>query len=64
MVHVRPSDGVCRVCGGELRVIDADDAMMLVECDCGEAYAVEPDAFRDGGMEYWPAIMAELEGGE
>lgn len=64
MVHIRPSDGVCRLCGGELRVTDADDSMMFVECGCGEGYAVEPDAFGDGGIEYWPAIMAKLEGGE
>jgi hypothetical protein len=31
---------------------------------CGEGYSVETDAFGDGGIEYWPAIMAELEGGE
>jgi hypothetical protein len=64
MIHVRASDGVCRECGGELRITEADDATMSVECDCGENYLVEIDAFRDGGVEYWPAIMAELEGGE
>lgn len=64
MIHVRRSDGTCRVCGGELRITEADDATMTVECDCGEAYVVEPDAFGDGGVDYWPAIMAELEGGE
>jgi hypothetical protein len=65
MIEVRPSDGVCRSCGGILHVIDADDATMVVECDdCGEGYTVEPDAFGDGGIEYWPAMMSELEGGE
>lgn len=64
MVLVSPSDGVCRECGGTLHVTDADDVSMLVECDeCGEGYCVESDAFGDGGLEYWPAIMAELEGG-
>jgi hypothetical protein len=63
MVHVNPSDGVCRACGGTLHVTDADDATMFVECEkCGEGHTVEPDAFGDGGIEYWPAIMAELEG--
>ncbi len=62
MVHVNPTNGRCRACGGELQVTDADDATMLVECAaCGETYSVEPDAFGDGGIEYWPAIMAELE---
>lgn len=65
MVHVNPTDGRCRECRGQLRVTDADDATMLVECeDCGEAYSVEPDAFGDGGIEYWPAIMAEIEAAE
>ena len=65
MVHVKPTDGSCRECGGPLQITDADDATMLVECDdCGEAYSVEPDAFGDGAIEYWPAIMAELEGAE
>jgi hypothetical protein len=64
MIHVRRADGVCRVCGGELRITDAINGMMTVECKCGECYVVEYDAFGDGGAEYWPAIMAELEGGE
>jgi hypothetical protein len=65
MVHVSPADGVCRACGGTLHVTDADDATMFVECEtCGEGHTVEPDAFGDGGIEYWPAIMAELEGAE
>ena len=34
MVHVSPTDGVCRECGGELRITDADDATMHVECEC------------------------------
>ena len=65
MVHVSPTDGSCRQCGGPLTITDADDATMQVACDsCGDEYAVEPDAFGDGGIEYWPAIMAELEGAE
>ena len=65
MIEVKRSDGVCRSCGGILHVIDADDATMVVECDeGGEGYTVEPDAFGDGGIEYWPAMMSELQGGE
>jgi len=45
-------------------VIDANDYSMLVECEsCGEVRTMETDAYGDGGSEYWPAIMAELEGG-
>jgi hypothetical protein len=65
MIHVDRSDGVCRECGGTLQVTDADDATMFVECDdCGDGYLVEPDAFGDGAVQYWPAMMAELEGAE
>jgi hypothetical protein len=65
MIHVNRSDGVCRECGGTLQVTDADDATMFVECDdCGEGYSIEPDGLGDAGMEYWPAMMAELEAGE
>jgi len=65
MVHVKLTDGCCRECGGELQVTDADDATMQVVCEtCGDEYSVEPDAFGDGGVEYWPAIMVELEAAE
>lgn len=65
MITVSPTDGSCRECGGELNVIDADDCSMVVECaECGDCYSVEPDAFGDGGIEYWPQIMAEVEGGQ
>jgi len=51
MVHVSPSDGVCRECGGTLQVTEADDATMFVECDeCGEGYSVETDAFGSVGL--------------
>lgn len=41
----------------------ADDATMDVVCqECGDEYAVEPDAFNDGGIVYWPQVMAEQEG--
>ena len=58
-ILVKPADGGCRVCQGQLGILDADDATMTVECqDCGETYLVEPDAFGDGGIVYYPAILA------
>ena len=64
MVPVSPSDAVCRDCGGCLTVTDANDVALFVECeDCGESYSVETDGLGDAGVEYWPAIMAEREGG-
>ena len=60
-MKVNLSDGRCRECGGTLTIVDADDATMVVECDeCGDSYSVEPDAFNDGCMVYYPAVMAEL----
>ena len=65
MVYVSRNDGKCRECGGPLTITDADDATMQVACEtCGAEYSVEPDAFGDGGIEYWPAIMAELKASE
>jgi hypothetical protein len=56
-VRVDPKDGVCRSCRGELRIIDADDATMTVECDeCGDVYLVEPDAFGDGCVTYYASF--------
>lgn len=58
---VELSDGKCRTCGGQLRIIAVDDATMDVECtECDDGYTVEPDAFNDGGITYWPQVMAEL----
>lgn len=56
------TDGKCRSCGGQLKIVAVDDATMEVECtECGDdSYTVEPDAFNDGGIKYWPAAMAEL----
>jgi len=55
-------DGRCRSCNGQLEVVGADDATMEVECtECGDGYTVEPDAFNDGGIKYWPEAMAEFE---
>ncbi|MCA9123950.1 MAG: hypothetical protein H6822_20460 [Planctomycetaceae bacterium] len=62
-MRVSSDDGVCTSCGGELEVVDADDATMTVECECGECYTVEPDAFGDGCMTYYVPFMAERQGG-
>lgn len=57
-MRVNPKDGTCRRCGGELTIIDADDATMTVECEQGHLYLVETDAFNDGGILYYPAFLA------
>lgn len=64
-MRVNPKDSVCRSCGGELEITDADDATMTVECECGESYLVEPDAFGDGCMTYYvPFLAIQKEEGE
>src|SRR6266849_6822827 len=65
-MKVDSKDGRCRECGGSLEIIDADDTGMTVECDCGEVYLVEPDAFGDGAMKYFLGVHAERmqEGGD
>jgi hypothetical protein len=61
---VELQDGKCRECGGQLEITSADDATLDVECtECGDGYTVEPDAFNDGGIKYWPEAMVEF-GGE
>jgi transcription elongation factor Elf1 len=61
-MRVMPSDGVCRSCGGELGIVDADDATMSVECtECGDSYQVETDAFGDGCMTYYVGFMTGRE---
>ncbi len=58
-------DGKCRSCGGQLQIVDVDDATLDAECtECGDSYKVEPDAFNDGGIKYWPEAMAAREEGE
>jgi len=60
VILVKLADGRCP-CGGQLEVIGADDATMEVECTvCGDGMTVEPDAFSDGGVEYWPRAMLEF----
>jgi len=59
-MRVNPKDGTCRECGGELTIIDADDATMTVECTnpaCRDVYLVEPDAFGDGCMTYYTEFL-------
>jgi len=60
-VKVNLRDGRCRSCGGALVIVAADDATMTVECandQCADSYDVEPDAFHDGAMVYYPAVLA------
>jgi len=59
-MRVNPRDGVCRSCGGQLEITEADDATMTVECqECGDSYLVEIDAFGDGCMTYFVGFMEE-----
>ena len=60
-MRVATKDGTCRSCGGELTIIDADDATMTVECECGDSYLVEPDAFGDGCMTYYAGFLTQRE---
>lgn len=60
MIPVDLKDGTCACCGGQMVVRSADDTTMDVECtECGDFHTVEPDFFRDGGVVYWPAMMAQ-----
>ena len=60
-MRVDLKDGRCRTCGSQLNIVDADDATMTVECiECGDGYQVETDAFGDGCMTYYPAVMARI----
>lgn len=59
-MRVDRKDGECHKCGGQLTIVDVDDATITVECEeCGEFYAVEPDAFGDGAMIYYLEALAE-----
>jgi transcription elongation factor Elf1 len=58
-MRVDMKDGRCRTCGSQLDIVDADDCSLHVECvECGDSYEVETDAFNDGCMTYYPAVMA------
>lgn len=57
---VKLEDGQCRTCQNQLEIVDCDDATMHVECiSCGDSYEVETDAFGDGCMTYYFAMMTE-----
>lgn len=58
-MRVDPKDGRCRSCQGELEIVDFDDCSLTVQCECGECYEVETDAFGDGCMVYWFQLMVE-----
>ena len=64
---VNKQDGCCRSCGGQLVILDVDDATMMVECQaCGDNYDVETDAFGDGCVTYYIPFITEklLQGDE
>lgn len=64
-MQVNRKDGTCRTCGGTLEIIDADDVTLSVTCsECGDCYDVETDAFGDGCMTYYPAMMERKLQGE
>lgn len=63
-MRIDPRDGSCRTCSGNLTIVDADDATMTVECECGESYVVETDAFGDGCMKYYIPFMAQRAEGD
>ena len=65
-MRVDRKDGTCRNCGGDLEIIDADDATMTVECqgECGDIYLVETDAFGDGCMTYYAGFITGHESKE
>ena len=58
-------DGHCRTCKGQLEIEDFDDCSMEVTCTvCGDSYPVETDAFGDGCVTYYFALMAKRLFGE
>ena len=59
-MEVDLKDGRCRSCDSTLEIVNADDSTMTVECiECGDTYEVETDAFGDGCMTYYAAVMAK-----
>lgn len=59
-MKVDKSAGSCRECGGQLQIVDVDDATMTVWCEeCGDEYLVEHDAFGDGGATYCVGFLTE-----
>ena len=65
-MNVDLEDGCCRSCNGQLRIVGCDDCSLLVECECGDSYQVETDAFGDGCMKYYLALQIQRlrEGGD
>jgi hypothetical protein len=60
---VNLADGKCPTCGGQLNIFFADEATLYVECtkfECLDEFNLEIDAFGDGGITYWPQMMADL----
>jgi hypothetical protein len=58
-MNVRPEDGACRSCGGQLQIMDFDDVSLTVSClQCADGYDVETDAFGDGCLRYYFPLMA------
>lgn len=58
-------DGSCPLCGGQMMITGADDVSLDADCtECCESIHVEVDYFCDGGIKYWPEIMAAQEEGE
>lgn len=56
-------DGRCRTCGSQLEVTGANDCSLDVQCanpECCDGCRVEPDAFGDGGIKYWPEATVEF----
>lgn len=58
-MNVDLADGGCRACGGQLKIIGFDDATLTVECECGDTYVVETDAFGDGCLKYHFALQRQ-----
>lgn len=56
-MNVDLEDGCCRSCGGQLKIVGYDDCTLSVECECGDNYEVETDAFGDGCMKYHLALQ-------
>ena len=50
-MKVERKDGECRKCGGQLTIVEVDDATMSVECEeCGEFYGRFAAIFGDAGF--------------
>ncbi len=58
-MNVDLADGCCRACGGQLKIIGFDDSTLTVECECGDSYDVETDAFGDGCVKYLFALQLQ-----